>query len=54
MVGIQIEIVQVVEEVDDIVVIDGVDFFFVGFFDLSQVFGVIGVFIDDCCFEVFD
>lgn len=39
--------VSVLEDVDEIVVILGVDYFFVGFFDLLFLLGVVGEFYGD-------
>jgi 2-dehydro-3-deoxyglucarate aldolase/4-hydroxy-2-oxoheptanedioate aldolase len=54
LVGIQIETMGAVEEVDAIAAIDGVDFLFVGPSDLSQALGVLGDFTHEKCLAAVD
>jgi 4-hydroxy-2-oxoheptanedioate aldolase len=54
MVGIQIESLGALAEVEEIAAVDGVDFLFVGPSDLSQALGVTGDFMHPSCLDAVD
>lgn len=53
-VGIQIETLGALEEVEEIAAVDGVDFLFIGPSDLSQALGVTGDFMNELCLAAVD